>query len=177
MQDEITSHIAIALDTALVTAEATRPTKKPDALDYIFRGRAAGWRPPSRDKYAEQIGLLEHALELDPRSSEARSILASALMSRVVSGMSDSAAVDIAHAQGLVGQALAASPSGGLAHFAKGQVPRAQRRFEEAGLAILSARLIARLLHLALRPWPEVTAEPRLEPERGDPAGVAAGRG
>jgi len=132
MQDEITGHIAIALDTALVTAEATRPTKKPDALDYIFRGRAAGWKPPSRDKYAEQIGLLEHALELDPRSSEARGLLASALMSRVMSGMSDSAAVDIARAQELVGQALAASPSGGLAHFAKGQVLRAQRRFEEA---------------------------------------------
>jgi TolB-like protein/class 3 adenylate cyclase len=132
MQDVITSHIAIALDTALVTSEATRPTKKPDALDYIFRGRAAGWKPPSPDKYAEQIGLLEHALELDPRSSEARGLLASALMSRVMSGMSGSAAVDIARAQELVGQALAASPSGGLAHFSKGQVLRAQRRFEEA---------------------------------------------
>jgi TolB-like protein/class 3 adenylate cyclase/Flp pilus assembly protein TadD len=152
MQDEITGHIAIALDTALVAAEATRPTKKkPDALDYIFRGRAAGWKPPSRDKYAEQIGLLEHALELDPRFSEAQSLLATALMSRVMSGMSDSAAADIARAQELVGQALAASPSSGIAHFAKGQVLRAQRRFEEAipeyERAIASNRNWAGALH------------------------------
>src|SRR6516162_7416511 len=118
MQDEITSHIAIALDTALVTAEAIRPTKKPDALDYIFRGRAAGWKPPLRDKYAEQIGLLERALELDPRSSAAQSLLASALMSRLMSGMSEAAA-DIARAQELVGLGLAASPFGGLARFAR----------------------------------------------------------
>jgi adenylate cyclase len=53
-------------------------------------------------------------------------------MSRVMSGMSEAAAADIARAQDLVGQALAASPSDGLAHFAKAQVLRAQRRFEEA---------------------------------------------
>jgi len=76
--------------------------------------------------------LLERALELDPRSARAQSLLANALMSRVMSGMSDTAAADIARAERLVGQALAASPTSGLAHFAKGQVLRAQRRFEEA---------------------------------------------
>jgi hypothetical protein len=42
------------------------------------------------------------------------------------------------------------------------------------GLAILSARSIARLLHLALRSWPKVPANPRLRP---DAAGVVALRG
>src|SRR6202022_4401999 len=93
---------------------------------------AAGWKPPSRGKYAEQISLLERALALDPQSVEAQSRLATALMSRVVSGMADSAAADIARAEKLTGQALAASPRSPLAHFAKGQVLRAQRRFEEA---------------------------------------------
>ena len=46
--------------------------------------------------------------------------------------MTDSAAADIARAEGLVGQALAASPRSPLAHYAKGQVLRAQRRYEEA---------------------------------------------
>ncbi len=46
--------------------------------------------------------------------------------------MTDSAAADIARAEELAGQALAASPRSPLAHFAKGQVLRAQRRFEEA---------------------------------------------
>jgi TolB-like protein/Flp pilus assembly protein TadD len=132
LQDEITSRIAIALNSTLVTAEAARPTENPDAVDYIFRARTAGWKPPSRDKYAEQISLLERALALDPRSTEARSSLAGALMSRVMSGMADSAAADIARADGLVRQALAASPHNPLAHFAKGQVLRAQGRFEEA---------------------------------------------
>ena len=40
LQDEITSRIAIALDFALVRAEAARPSSKPDALDCVFRGRA-----------------------------------------------------------------------------------------------------------------------------------------
>jgi adenylate cyclase len=132
VQDGITSRIAVALNTTLVTTEATRPTENPDALDYILRARTAGWRPPSRAKYAEEIGLFECALALDPRSVEASSSLASALMSRVMSGMADSAVADIARAEGLVAQALASSPRSPIAHFAKGQVLRAQYRFEEA---------------------------------------------
>jgi TolB-like protein len=132
LQDEITSRIAIALNTTLITAEAARPTENPDARDYILRARVAGWRPPSRDKYADQIRLLEHALAIDPCSAEARSLLASALMSRVISGLAASATADIKRAEGLVGQVLAKSPRNPLAHFAKGQVLRAQRRFEEA---------------------------------------------
>jgi adenylate cyclase len=132
VQDEITSRIAIALNSTLITAEAARSTENPDALDYIFRARAAGWQPPSRDKYAEEIRLFKCALAIDPRSAEARSSLASALMSRVMTGMADSAAADIKRAEGLVSQVLAASPRNPPAHFAKGQVLRAQRRFEEA---------------------------------------------
>jgi adenylate cyclase len=132
LQDEITSRIAVALNLELVGAEAARPTGHPDALDYILRGRAAGRKPPSREKYAEEIRLFERPLALDPRSVEAQSRLASALMTRVLDGMADSAAADIARAEGLVGQALTTSPRSPPAHFAKGQVLRAQRRFEEA---------------------------------------------
>ena len=132
LQNEITSRIAVALNLELVGAEAARPTEHPDALDYILRGRAALTKPPSRDNYAEAISLFERALALDPRSVEAQSWLASALAGRVLDGMTDSAAADIARAEGLVGQALAASPRSPLAHFAKGQVLRAQRRCEEA---------------------------------------------
>jgi len=132
LQDEITSRIAVALNLALVAAEAARPTANPDALDYIFRGRAASNKPPSRDKYAESISLYERALALDPRSVEAQSLLAGALMARVLNNMSDAAAADIVRAEGLARQALAASPLTPLAHYAKGQVLRAQRRYEEA---------------------------------------------
>jgi TolB-like protein len=54
LQDEITSRIAVALDLELVAAEAARPTDTPDALDYVFRGRAALLKPASHDSYAGQ---------------------------------------------------------------------------------------------------------------------------
>ena len=114
LQDEITSRIANALGVELIAAEAARPTEHPDALDYILRGRAAWLKPKSRDDYAEAIGLFERALALDPQSVEAQSLLADALANRVLDRMTDSAAADIARAEGLVGQALAASPRSAL---------------------------------------------------------------
>jgi hypothetical protein len=45
------------------------------------------------------------------------------------------------------------------------------------GLAILSARSIARLLHRALWPRPEGALQPGREPGREELAGVAAPRG
>ena len=132
LQNEITGRIANSLNTTLVTAEAARPTEHPDSLDYVFRGRAAISKPYSRDTYAEAISLFERALELDPQSVEAQSWLARALASRALDGMTDSATADIARAEGLVGQALSASPLDPLAHYAKGQVLRLRGRPEEA---------------------------------------------
>ena len=76
--------------------------------------------------------MYERALVLDPQSAEAQSLLAGALAGRVLDRMTDSATTDIARAEGLVGQALAASPRSALVHLAKGDVLRAQRRFGEA---------------------------------------------
>jgi TolB-like protein len=132
LQNEITGRIAVALDLELVAAEAARPTEHPGALDRIFRGRAAYQKPPARGNYAEIIGLFERALLLDPGSVEAQSRLAMALADRVLDNMTDTAAVDIARAEGLAGQALAASPRSALVHQAKGNVLRARGRFEEA---------------------------------------------
>jgi tetratricopeptide (TPR) repeat protein len=126
-----TTAITRALSAELVTAEATRPTDNPDALDYILQGRAV-LKPHSRESHAEQIGLFERALALDPHSVEAQSQLATVLISRVLEGWTDTAAADIARAEELVSQALSASPRSPLAHFAKGQVLRAQNRYGEA---------------------------------------------
>jgi TolB-like protein len=131
LQNEITSRIAVALGTELVSAEAARPTENPDALDYILRGRAVN-KPQSRDTYAEIIGLYKRALALDPRSVEAQSRLATTLVNRVLDHMSDSAAADIKRAEGLIGQALAVSPHFIIAHYAKAQLLRWQRRCAEA---------------------------------------------
>jgi TolB-like protein len=96
LQNEITGRIANALGVELIAAEAARPTDNPDALDYILRGRAAGLKRISRDTHAERISMFEHALALDPRSVEAQSLLAGALAGRVLDGVADSEAADIA---------------------------------------------------------------------------------
>jgi TolB-like protein/class 3 adenylate cyclase/Tfp pilus assembly protein PilF len=151
LQDEITSRIAVALDLELVAAEAARPTDNPDALDYVFRGRAARLKPDSRDSYAEAISLFEHALSLDPQSVEAKSYLAGSLANRAITGLSASRATDITRAEGFAGQALAAAPRSALSHWALGQVLRAQRRHAEAipeyEAAIASNRNWASALH------------------------------
>jgi adenylate cyclase len=132
LQSEITGRLANALGVELIAAAAARPTEHPDALDYILRGRAARLKPKSHDTIAEAISLFEHALALDPRSVEAQSLLADALANRVKAGMTDSATTDIARAEALVGQALAASPRSATVHFAKGEILDAQQRFQEA---------------------------------------------
>src|SRR4029077_16289488 len=67
-QDEITHRIAVALDLELVDAAAARPSERPDARDYILRGRAVRLKPPSRENRAEAIDLFERASALDPQS-------------------------------------------------------------------------------------------------------------
>src|ERR1700736_992751 len=53
LQNEITSQLANALGVELIAAEAARLAEHPDALDYILRGRAVGFRQHSRDSYVE----------------------------------------------------------------------------------------------------------------------------
>jgi tetratricopeptide (TPR) repeat protein len=116
----------------LVIIEAARPREYPEAVDYILQGRAAVAKGPVRDSLADAVGLFERALSLDPGSVLAQGQLANALMTRVLENMTDTRAADIDRAQGLVGQALAASPKDRLAHFAKGKLLRVQGRCEEA---------------------------------------------
>jgi len=132
LQDEITNRIAVHLDAELTTADAGRPAEQPDALDYVLRGRAEWRRWPPRDKYAQAIRLFEKALALNPQSVEAQTWLAHALATRVLRRQTETPAADIARAEELIGQALALAPRNGHAHFDRGQVLKAQRRFGEA---------------------------------------------
>jgi TolB-like protein/class 3 adenylate cyclase len=132
LQNEITSRIAVALGYELIAAEATRPTQDPDALNYIFRGRAERLKPNSSKVLAEAISMFERALMLDPGSVEAQSLLAITLANRVTDQMTSSAATDISRAERLVTQAIAASPRSALAHYAKAEVLGAQGRCDES---------------------------------------------
>ena len=133
LQNEITTRIANALRVELIGAEAARMIEQPEVIDYIMRGRALAFgKRPARDVYAERISMFERALALDPNSAAAQSYLAIALAGRVLDQLTDNATADIGRAEGLAGQALAASPRSNLAHWAKAQVLRAQGRCEEA---------------------------------------------
>ena len=132
LQNQITSRIAIALDTELVAAEAARPAVDPDALDYLLRGRSAFSKTPTLSSLAEAIDWIERAWALDPRSAETQSLLAFVYAFRALNQMSHTPAADIARAEGLVAEAFAATPGSPLVHLAKAQTFRAQGRFEEA---------------------------------------------
>jgi TolB-like protein len=131
LQNEITSRVAIALNLALIGVDAARPTANPNALDNLFRARAAASKPASREKYAEAVSLFERALAFDP-SVEVQSRLAIQLTGRVLDQMTDTPAADIARSEELIAQALGASPDNWTAHYAKGQLLRVQRRCAEA---------------------------------------------
>ena len=132
VQDEITKRATVSLYQALIGADASRQAEYPDPLEYVLRGRAATLKPRNREGYAQAIGMYERALELDPQFAEAKGWLADNLACRVLDEMADAAAVDIARAEGLAEQAVAASPRTAFSHVAKGQVLLAQGRYNEA---------------------------------------------
>jgi TolB-like protein/class 3 adenylate cyclase len=136
LQEEITGRIANTLRVEMTTAEAVRPSQNSDALDYILRGRAARYRPISPENYAEAKSSFEHALELDPQSTDAQLGLAAILLDRVLDFGSGSAADDqhrdIHRADELANRALAAAPRSPSAHSVKGNLLRVQRRCAEA---------------------------------------------
>jgi adenylate cyclase len=132
LQNEITARIARSLQSQLAIAEARRSTQNPDAIDYLLRGRAVMTRPISKENYDDAVKFFETALALDPKTVDAAAWLAIALTVRVIDELSDFPDVDLRRAQHLVEQALAASPDSAMAHYAKGQVLRAQSRCKEA---------------------------------------------
>jgi tetratricopeptide (TPR) repeat protein len=103
-----------------------------NAFDCILRGTAVTSAPKTRKTYAEAISLFDRALALDSRTVEAQSFLAIHLAGRVTADVTDTAAADMARAEALAGQAVAASPRSALAYMGQAMLLRAQDRFNEA---------------------------------------------
>ena len=132
LQDDVTGQIAIALDRELVRAEASRSSDNPDAVDYVLRGRAALNKGSSRENISEAAQLFEQALVLDPRSIDARIFLAHALACRVLEQMTDTVQADIERTEQLIEEVRQSPRRQSLAHYWKGQVLRAQHRYDAA---------------------------------------------
>jgi len=132
LQNEITSRIAIALHLELVDAEAAR--RPPGPTHWIMScvpGRSI-WGKCRPARIMRSRSRSTSALALDPASEKAQGYLAAQLAARVLDQMTASAASDLARAETLADRALAAFSIRPLAHYAKGQVLRAQQRFEDA---------------------------------------------
>jgi TolB-like protein/tetratricopeptide (TPR) repeat protein len=151
LQNEITGQIARTLQFELTIADAGRLTEHPDVLDYILRGRAAWWKSAYGTNYAEALDLFERALALDPRAVEAQIWSAAMLIARVLDSANgyfhyDAPDVELQRADELVAQALAVSPNSAWAHYVRGQVLRAQSRFEDAAIEYETAIALDRNL-------------------------------
>jgi adenylate cyclase len=125
LEDEITRRIAIALGIELIDREAARPTRYPDAFDYILRGSAVMSAPKTRKTYAVAISLFDRALALDPRTVEAQSFLAIRLAGHVTADVTDTAAADMARAEAFGRASCCRIARSALAHMAQAIVLRA----------------------------------------------------
>jgi adenylate cyclase len=132
LQNEITGRIANTLGWELIGAETARATDRPDALDYLLRGRAVHGTGGVRENVEKAADLYGRALALDPSSVEAQSRLANALVNRAAPKDAAAAAVDLKRAEDLITQALATSPEDPYTHRVKGRLLRFLRRCEEA---------------------------------------------
>ena len=81
---------------------------------------------------ADYIDKLYARYEADPQAVDAAAWLAVALTVRVTDELSDFPDVDLRRAEQLAGHALADAPNSMIAHYAKGQVLRAQSLCKEA---------------------------------------------
>jgi adenylate cyclase len=132
LENEITGRIARAVQAQLYIAEGNRQTDKPDALDFLMRGRAELSKTVSKPTRDAAVEYFEKALALDPGSAEAQIWLANALVSRVIDETSDNPSADMLRAESLIDQALRNAPTNAMAHHTRGQLLRARGQYAEA---------------------------------------------
>jgi TolB-like protein/Tfp pilus assembly protein PilF len=142
-QNQITSRLARTLNVELVRDASRRIEQEkavdPDARDLVMRGWALSYRPVSAANQQEALSMFERALELDPRSIDARIGIARVLVSNVGSGLSNSVEQDNARAGRLLVEALDSDPTRQMAHSVMGQLRRHQNRVPESRLQLETA--------------------------------------
>ena len=112
-QDAIVSRIAQTLNVALADLEVARSKRErptnPDAFDLILRARSLSLHPMGQQEHAERKTLLEHALQLDPKSIYAMTQLANEIDREQTWGSANGDDPD--RAARLVAQAAAIDPN------------------------------------------------------------------
>ena len=128
-QSQITGRLARTLHLELVQDAARRIDQEraidPDARDLVMRGWAWWYRPFSVANRKEAQRAFEHALEIDPRSVDARVGVALVLAGNLVNGYSSSVHEDQARAEKLLLEALERDVNRSMVHGAMGLLRQA----------------------------------------------------
>jgi adenylate cyclase len=135
-QNEITGRLAQTLNTELIGAAGRRIEQEravdPVAQDLVLRGRAVFNRPFSVANRQEAQRLFERALEIDPRSIDARISLAGVFVSNLANGSSSSVQEDQARAEQLLLGVLDRDAERSSAHFTMGLLRRDEYRLADS---------------------------------------------
>ena len=135
-QDEITGRLAQSLNLELVETAGRRIEQErvvdPDSRDEVMRGWAWYYRPMSIGAVHEGKRAFEKALEVDPRSIDARIGIASLLIRKVAEGWSTSRPEDETLAERLLLEAFERDANRPNAHYAFGMLHRVRNRLDEA---------------------------------------------
>jgi tetratricopeptide (TPR) repeat protein len=131
MQDEIVAHVANALNTRLVDAEARRAEKKadPDSMDLYFQGMALVNKGFA--VMAQARDFFGRALEIDPNNVDA--LVGSAIADYTLATVSrDDSAKRLVAAETALTRALSLAPDHPMAHLCMGDVFNFTNRAEQA---------------------------------------------
>src|SRR5262249_14700212 len=139
-QREITGRLAESLNLELVRDVGRRIEQEgaadPDARDLVMRGWAWYHRPRSMAATKEARRAFERALEIDPRSVEARIGIAMVLLVNLVGNFAPrpdgSFEQDSARTEQLLLEAIDSDPNNAAAHSEMGLLRRVQNRLTES---------------------------------------------
>ena len=135
MQDEIVARLANTLGFELLKAETQRSahSTNPDAMDLAMRCNTTVRTAGYFGKEAEAgYRLCEQALDADPNNVLALTTLATKFYLPVMINLSADPQADLKRADELASRALVIDANSSATHFAKGQVLKAERRFDDA---------------------------------------------
>src|SRR5262249_25710268 len=145
-QSEITGRLARILSTELVKDASRRIEQEnalnPDARYLVMRGW--GWfnRPASVAARQEALRAFERALQIDPRSTDARIGVARILVANLAdawnsaSFQEEAAQKDVARAERLLSEAIESDSTSSMAYSIIGLLRRLQSRLAESRVAL-----------------------------------------
>ena len=139
MQDEIVTRLANSLGFGVVKAVAEKSalSTNPDGWDLVWQCadglKKAGFFGQEADA---SYRLCERALDADPNNVVALNGLALKFYARVLATRSADPQADLKRADELLSRALTIDANFGRTHATKGQVLRAERRFDERNYRI-----------------------------------------